>query len=576
MKIINAYRRPSGLLAISAALASCAAHAQTNDEAFLGLADAYRSRDAGAAAANYSEDAIVIYAYDGVPEERIEGREAIEASFRSFFEWIDSTLPLDLNFRIAERDGANAFGYYRLRFGNADTAYGRFDVVQQSDGLFANDRSSDATRSAFEELAGPLLVRPDENELDRSYYGLLAGRYRLPDGCDLVVTRSIVRLFVRNTCDQTWRGLERVSGLEWVGGERVLSDDKNSTYRFAKGESLPGESLQIAVDGIERVALRATPYSQEDISFRSADGTLLAGTLYKPDNRQGPAPAIVLVHGSGPQDRDGYASIIAVLADALAADGRVVLAYDKRGSGASQGNGDGAGFDVLAADAIAAMTYLRTRKEVLPDAVGLAGSSQAGWVIAKAIERDAAPADVFLLGAAGTAFSVREQNIYNTDVRMACAGLEKAKRVVALEQQAAFFDAVADRSRAPRLDALTRAASGEPELRDWLFPASDGLDMPNAWFTVLDPFFDPLPIWRTYEGRLYLVFSEFDDSTDTSTAIKRLRNIKATVEVVSNAQHLGLDAATLCDGELGERTRFSKQLFVAIRRFADPSGRSTN
>jgi ketosteroid isomerase-like protein len=567
MKILCARTFATMLLAI---IAGSTASAQDPNAAFVSLAEAYAARDGAGAAAPYTDDAIVIYAYDGAPEERYAGRVAITQSFEALFNRVDQGLPLDLNFRISTRDGNAASGFYRLRYGPTQTSYGRFEITQGPDGRFAYDRSSDAARSDFEGSAGPLLVRPDQNDLDRGYYGLLAGRYRLPDGCDLVVTRSVVRMFVRNACDQSWRGLERVSGLAWTAGDRVLPTSSAATYGFGIVDPFQSANLTIKTGETSVTAERLDAYQTEDVDFISADGTSLAGTIYWPDRAPAPLPAVVLVHGSGPQDRDGYASIIAVLADALAAEGRVVLTYDKRGSGSSGGNGDGASFDALADDAAAALAYLRGRKGVDADTVGLAGSSQAGWVIAKAIARGAAPSDVFLLGAAGTAFTVREQNIYNTEVRMACAGLGPRQRRLAIAQQSAFFDALADRSKAERLDMITREATRDEALRDWLFPGSEGLSTPDAWFTVLDPSFDPLPIWQGYHGRMHFVFSEFDDSTDTAGAIRRLKGLGAVVDILPEAQHLGLEAPSLCDAGVAERNSFSDELFLAIARFAVP------
>ena len=565
----------AGMLVLAATLSSCAATAQPADEAFVTLSEAYAARDAESAAGAYSEDATVVYAYEGTPEERFVGRQAIMQSFASFFGRIDEALSLDLNFRIAERRGDTSYGYYRLRFGEAETSYGRFDVVQDDAGMFVLDRSSSATMAQFEEASGPLLVRPGDNELDRDYYKLLTGRYSLLDGCELVVTRSFVRLFVRNTCDQSWRGLERISGLHWTGGDTVLPQNADTHFRFAEVTESPSGSVVVANDGTQQTAVRNTAYAIEDVRFASVDGTRLAGTIYLPKGGTSQRAATVLVHGSGPQDRDGYASIIAVLADALATEGRVVLTYDKRGSGASQGNGDVAGFDILAQDAQAAMEYLKRRAEVDPKHVGLAGSSQAGWVVAKAIEQGADPADVFLLGAAGAAFTVREQNLYNTDVRMTCAGIPGPARRKALEQQGAFFDALADRSQSGRLDQLTVAARQDPAISDWLFPGSEGLDVDDAWFTVLDPSFDPLPIWRDYDGEVVSIFSEYDGSTDTAVAVSRIRELGMTAKVLPNAQHLGLDANAICDGELTGRSAFSPALFDELATFARTNSEGT-
>ena len=112
-----------------------------------------------------------------------------------------------------------------------------------------------------------------------------------------------------------------------------------------------------------------------------ADNSLV-GTLFLPNGPQKKRPGIVIVHGSGPQDRNGYASIIALLADNFVRGGAVVLTYDKRGVGQSSGDWATASFKSLADDARSGMAFLRSRPEVDASHVGLAGSSQAGWVAA--------------------------------------------------------------------------------------------------------------------------------------------------------------------------------------------------
>lgn len=59
-----------------------------------------------------------------------------------------------------------------------------------------------------------LIAAPGDEELEADYCDALVGRYHRADGCDEIVTRSIVRLHVRNGCTQEWRGLTRVSGRE--------------------------------------------------------------------------------------------------------------------------------------------------------------------------------------------------------------------------------------------------------------------------------------------------------------------------------------------------------------------------
>jgi len=437
--------------------------------------------------------------------------------------------------------------------------------------ILADPASSFTNPVLMHDPAEPVQLADDREELDRAIYGKLTGRYRLPDGCTLIVTRSIVRLFVRNECTQQWRGLVRVSEREWTAGDRVLDANVTQKYSFAPVVGGVSPSLRISnADGsLVTEAVRSDRYSTEDVSFLADDGTRLFGTLYVPLGTTRPVAATVMVHGSGPQDRDGFASIIAVMADAFAASGRVVLAYDKRGSGMSEGDGDRASFDTLARDAIAAMAFLRARPEVDPTRVGLAGSSQAGWVAARSLELGGEPADVLLLGAAGAALSVREQNLYNTDVLMRCAGLSSADRRLALAQQEAFFDFLQHERHAARLDALTSKAQARPALSEWLFPSSRAVDRTEgAWFNVLAVDYDPLPVWRRFGSRATFLFGELDDSTPTASAVQRLRGAGSRVRVLAGGQHLGLIAQDVCTSGLGDLQQFSPELFTELERFA--------
>lgn len=534
------------------------------------LSDAYRDRDADAAAALYTPDAEVVYRYDGTTPEQHVGTIEIARSFRSLFDQIAPGTPLDLNFRVTETSATSRSGVYRLRVGAGATSYGRFAVTMSADGRFASDTSSSATLTDFEDAAGPVLARADDETLDRGYYGAMTGRYLLPNGCRLIITRSVVRLFMRDSCTGEWRGLNRVSGREWTAGDHVRSESVRRTIRFA-GEG-PAATLTLTDGTREITARREQVYRTEAVAFQSADGTRLRGTLYLPI-ATGRAPiqraATVMVHGSGPQDRDGYASIIAVMADELAANGRIVLAYDKRGSGESEGDRDRAGFDILAEDALAAIGVLGQRADVDPARIGLAGSSQAGWVAAQAVRRNPDISDVLLLGAAGSALTVIEQNLYNTRVRMRCAGIAQADINLALAQQRAFFAFLDDPTQAPALDRLTRDGQQRPDLTDWLFPDSASTDRAGGqWFTVLDPDFDPRPVWRQYAGRKLFLFSQHDDSTPTSMAIARSRRDGAEVRLLPATQHLGLRASGLCRAELTDVSAFSPQLFDEIARFA--------
>lgn len=129
------------------------------------------------------------------------------------------------------------------------------------------------------------------------------------------------------------------------------------------------------------------PYKTEEVLFpNKKDKTELAGTLSIPDST-GTFPAVVLIAGSGPHDRDetvfGHKPFL-VIADYLTRNGLIVLRYDKRGTGQSKGDYPRATTQDFAADAMAAVEYLKTREEVNKSAIGLIGHSEGG-VIAPAV-----------------------------------------------------------------------------------------------------------------------------------------------------------------------------------------------
>jgi uncharacterized protein len=125
------------------------------------------------------------------------------------------------------------------------------------------------------------------------------------------------------------------------------------------------------------------PYRAENVRYPNTPaGFDLAGTLTLPQGA-GPFPAVVLISGSGPQDRDGTVlghKTFLVLADHLTRQGIAVLRSDDRGVGASRGNAAGATSQDFAGDVRAALAYLRTRPEIRKDAIGLAGLSEGGLI----------------------------------------------------------------------------------------------------------------------------------------------------------------------------------------------------
>lgn len=125
------------------------------------------------------------------------------------------------------------------------------------------------------------------------------------------------------------------------------------------------------------------PYVEEQVSIENQlAGVMLAGTLTVPQG-EGPHPAVVLVTGSGPQDRDeaimGHRPFF-VLADHLARQGIAVLRYDDRGIGKSTGTFATATHNDFVDDALAAVEWLKSRKEIDAKQIGIIGHSEGGIV----------------------------------------------------------------------------------------------------------------------------------------------------------------------------------------------------
>ncbi|HEY6268362.1 MAG TPA: alpha/beta fold hydrolase [Candidatus Acidoferrum sp.] len=150
--------------------------------------------------------------------------------------------------------------------------------------------------------------------------------------------------------------------------------------------------------------VKPLPYKDEEISFPNERAKItLAGTLTLPRG-PGPFPAAVLLSGSGPQDRDesivGHRPFL-VLADHLTRKGVAVLRFDKRGIGKSIGDYTNATTEDFATDAEAALSYLKTRKEIDPKRTGLIGHNEGGLIAPLVASRSGGVAWIVLLAGPG-------------------------------------------------------------------------------------------------------------------------------------------------------------------------------
>jgi uncharacterized protein len=171
--------------------------------------------------------------------------------------------------------------------------------------------------------------------------------------------------------------------------------------------SVPAQMFEVVREDIASVSSRSVPISRpndERITI-PANGFTLAGTLSRPSQPiAGRLPAVVLVGGSGPVDRDEVVAGIPVLgqlAGALADAGALVVRYDKRGVGQSGGRAESASLADYAEDARAAVKWLGQRKDVDPKRIAVVGHSEGGTVALIAASKDKRIAAVGLLSTPG-------------------------------------------------------------------------------------------------------------------------------------------------------------------------------
>lgn len=129
---------------------------------------------------------------------------------------------------------------------------------------------------------------------------------------------------------------------------------------------------------------RPYPYDEEEVVYENKrDHIKIAGTLTRPKETRGPFPAVLLITGSGSQDRNealmGHKPFL-VLADYLTRKGIAVLRVDDRGVGGTSAGTPNDTDENFAADVLAGVEFLKTRKEINPKQIGLVGHSEGGMI----------------------------------------------------------------------------------------------------------------------------------------------------------------------------------------------------
>ena len=222
----------------------------------------------------------------------------------------------------------------------------------------------------------------------------------------------------------------------------LWTDDTGRMIRF----SVPAQSLEVVREDIAAVSSRSVTISRPNdtqISIPS-NGFSLAGTLSRPAQASAARlPAVVLVGGSGPTDRDSLVfgiPIFGQIAGALADASYIVVRYDKRGIGQSGGRAESASLADYADDVRAVVKLLSDRKDVDPRRIAVVGHSEGGTVALMAAAKEKKIAAVGLIATPGITGAeivlAQQQRVLN---RMKLTPEEKAAKV---DEQKKIHEAV--------------------------------------------------------------------------------------------------------------------------------------
>lgn len=288
------------------------------------------------------------------------------------------------------------------------------------------------------------------------------------------------------------------------------------------------------------------PYRSEDVVIDTpTPGVRLAGTLTVPEG-VGPFPAVLLITGSGQQDRDetvfGHKPFW-VLADALSRRGVAVLRVDDRGAGGSTGPVQDATSADFAIDAQAAYAWLVARPETADARVGLLGHSEGGTIAPLVARAD--PRVAFIVMVAGPAVSGGEVLTEQARRYQLASGLPPAVVEANTAVQADIMAAVAANAddAAATVEAVRATLAGRGLPQAMIDQAASQVGAPwTRWFVAHDPrpvlSGLPIPVLALYGGK------DFQVPADQSAEALSAALPTAEIVVLPELNHLMQTADT--------------------------------
>ncbi len=312
------------------------------------------------------------------------------------------------------------------------------------------------------------------------------------------------------------------------------------------------------------------PYKVVEVSYpNKTGGVTLAGTLTEP-TAPGPFPALILISGSGPQDRDETLfehKPFLVLADTLTRRGIAVLRLDDRGVGGSTGSTSASTSDDFAGDVLAGVAFLKTRSEIDPRHIGLMGHSEGGIIAPMVAARS--PDVAFIVLMAGTGLPGEEILYLQGQAIMKAMGADEKAMKQQLDLQKRLFEVVKTEKDEKKAETTMReiakaAVESLPEDQRKALGKADALiaaqlkAVRTPWFRYFLTY-DPRPTLAKVHCPVLALIGEKDrqvppreNLSQIESTLKTAGNNRVTVKELPGLNHLFQKCGTGAPSEYAE------------------------
>ncbi len=440
---------------------------------------------------------------------------------------------------------------------------------------------------------------------------------------NLIASKSQIKQDEKKGIEGIWQGVLKISGIELrivfkinksendslsatldspdQGAKDILVSEvifKNDTLRlevkvvngnyqgFLKTDSMAiegtwsqgGMSLPLDLNRIEKIPElkrpqmppKPYPYNEEEVEYQNEKaGITFAGTLTTPKT-EAPFPAVILITGSGAQDRDETVfehRPFLILADYLARLGIAVLRVDDRGVGGSTGKVSLSTSEDFAGDVLAGVEFLKTRKEIDTKKIGLIGHSEGG-IIAPMV---AAKSDdiAFIVLMAGTGLTGEEILYLQAALIMKTQGVDDVKIAENRAKQMKMFAVMKQEpdslKAAQKLRDILKKSLAEisNDEKEKMSGADAQIDVQikqvmNPWFRFFLTY-DPKSALKKVKCPLLAINGEKDlqvppkeNLAAIEEALKEGGNTNYTIKELPNLNHLFQTAETGSPSEYGK------------------------